>query len=270
MTASAAQLLSAGKCSEALAQLTAEVKAKPADPKLRVFLFQMLCVTGQWDRALTQLNVVADMDATAIVMKQMYGEAVRCEQLRSAVFAGQKAPMVFGYPEQWMALMIEALLNPGSAVALREQAMELAPTTSGTINDEPFEWIADGDSRIGPALEAIINHRYYWVPFQHLTQIDIEAPEDLRDAVWMPAHLQFSNGGDVLAMIPTRYSGSESASDELVQLARKTVWNEAQPGCFHGLGQRMLTTDANEYALMDVRCIKLNPVPTADEAGEAA
>jgi type VI secretion system protein ImpE len=33
----------------------------------------------------------------------------------------------------------------------------------------------------------------------------LEAPEDLRDLVWMPAHLRFENGGESLALIPTRY-----------------------------------------------------------------
>ena len=53
----------AGDPQGALPHLTAAVRAKPADAKLRVFLAQLLCVLGQWERAHTQLNVVADMDA---------------------------------------------------------------------------------------------------------------------------------------------------------------------------------------------------------------
>ena len=56
-------------------------------------------------------------------------------------------------------------------------------------------------------LEAVINGRYYWVPFSRLAEVTIEAPEDLRDVVWMPAHLQFENGGEMVALIPTRYPG---------------------------------------------------------------
>ena len=33
----------------------------------------------------------------------------------------------------------------------------------------------------GPVLEAVINGRYYWVPFSRLTKVALEAPEDLRD-----------------------------------------------------------------------------------------
>ncbi len=46
---------------------------------------------GQWDRALTQLDVAADLDAGALAMAQMYREAIRCERLRAEVFDGRKS-----------------------------------------------------------------------------------------------------------------------------------------------------------------------------------
>ena len=52
--------LRAGDPASALKHLTAAVKAKPADAKLRIFMAQLLCVVGQWERAHTQLNVVAE------------------------------------------------------------------------------------------------------------------------------------------------------------------------------------------------------------------
>ena len=200
----------------ALAQLQEQVRAKPADAKLRVFLFQLLCVLGQWERALNQLKVAAELDAGALAMAQMYGEAVRCEAMRSEVFAGTKSPMVFGEPEQWLALLIESLLVGGqrrrraSRGAARCARSRRPTRRRATINGQPFEWIADADSRLGPVLEAVINGRYYWVPFARLAAVTIEAPEDLRDVVWMPAHLQFENGGEAVALIPTRYPGSEA------------------------------------------------------------
>ena len=54
-------------------------------------------------------------------------------------------------------------------------------------------------------LEAIINGHYYWIPFQQIQQIQIEEPADLRDVVWMPAHFVWTNGGDAVGLIPTRY-----------------------------------------------------------------
>lgn len=259
--ANAAELsLKNGDPAAALAQLQEQVRAKPADAALRVFLFQLLCVRGEWERALNQLKVACGLDASALAMAQMYGEAVRCEAIRKDVFAGKKAPVVFGEPEQWLALLIESLLVAGrgdlsQSAELRARAFEEADASSGQINGQPFEWVADADSRLGPVLEAVINARYYWVPFSRLAEVKVEEPEDLRDLVWMPAHLQFENGGEQLALIPTRYPGSELSDDGLIALARKTVWQEVAPDTHHGLGQRIITTDAGDVPLLELRTL---------------
>ena len=74
MTAS--ELLKGGDPVAALKALTEQVRSKPADTKLRVFLAQLLCVLGQWERALNQLTVAAEMDALAVPMKQVADEAM--------------------------------------------------------------------------------------------------------------------------------------------------------------------------------------------------
>ena len=267
----AAQSLKGGDPVAALAQLQEQVRARPADPKLRIFLFQLLCVLGQWDRALNQLDVASGLDPEALAMAKTYGDAVRCEAVRGDVFEGKKSPMIFGQPEQWLALLIESLLVAGGgererSQELRSAAFDQAPASQGDIDGRPFSWIADADSRLGPVLEAVINGRYYWVPFSRLTKIQLEPPEDLRDMVWMPAHLQFENGGESVALIPTRYPGSETAGDGLIALARKTVWEEMGPDAHRGLGQRILATDADDAPLMEVRTITLtgSPEETAD------
>jgi type VI secretion system protein ImpE len=258
----AEQSLKGGDPVAALAQLQEQVRAKPADPKLRIFLFQLLCVLGQWERALNQLTVASNLDPEAFAMAQTYGDAVKCEAVRDDVFDGKKSPLIFGQPEQWLALLIESLLLEGRGEhdrsrQLRSQAFDEAPTTTGDIDGRPFAWISDADSRLGPVLEAVINGRYYWVPFSRLSKIELEPPEDLRDMVWIPARLQFENGGESVALIPTRYPGSAAAEDGLIALARKTVWEEIAPDTHRGLGQRVLTTDTDDVPLLEVRTISL-------------
>ncbi|MEQ1636213.1 MAG: type VI secretion system accessory protein TagJ [Methylococcales bacterium] len=265
MLLEAEQNLQQGNLTEALVSLQEQIRKNPANPKFRVFLFQLLTVLGQWERALTQLNVVGDLDATALPMVQTYREAVACELLRNQIFQGGKTPLVFGEPTQWLALLQQALkldteLQHKDAQILREQAFELAPVTQGTLNGEAFEWLADADMRLGPVLEAIINGRYYWIPFQQIQQIKIEEPVDLRDVVWMPAHFVWQNGGDTVGLIPTRYPGSETAVDSAIRLARKTEWTALGETTFIGSGQRLLSTNNNDYALMDIREININAV----------
>ncbi len=262
--------LKAGDPRTALARLQEDVRARPSEPKLRVFLFQMLCVLGQWERALNQLKVASELEPLALPMAQMYGEAVRCEAIRKEVFDGQRCPMVLGEPERWLALLIESRLLAGRGEGahseeLRQQAFEEAPTSSGHLDGRPFEWLADADSRLGPVMEAVINGRYYWVPFSRVSDATLDAPEDLRDLVWMPAHLHFVNGGESLALIPTRYPGSEASDDGAIVLARKTSWESIGPDAYRGLGQRIITTDTGDTALLDIRTISVghegNPAP---------
>ncbi len=250
--------LNQGNLSETLTNLQQQIKKNPADPKLRTFLFQLLAVLGQWDRALTQLNVAGDLDPSTLPMVQTYREALRCEVLRKEIFAGLKTPLIFGEPQQWIALLQQALIHTAQqqysdAKNLRDQAFELAPVTPGTINGEAFEWLADADSRLGPVLEAIVNGQYYWIPFVHIQAIRIEEPADLRDVVWTPAYFTWRNGGESVGLIPTRYPDSESHPDSIIKLARKTEWQELDEELFIGLGQRLLSTNEIDYALMDVR-----------------
>ncbi|MNS47718.1 ImpE protein [compost metagenome] len=87
----------------------------------------------------------------------------------------------------------------------------------------------------------------------------------------MPAHLQFENGGETLALIPTRYEGTEAQDDGELRLARKTEWRELRPEVWAGYGQRVLGSDAGEYALMDVREILFTPAAVdAAEGGESS
>lgn len=264
------ELLKAGRLTEALAALQAEIRQSPADPKLRVFLFQLLAVMGQWDKALTQLNVAADMDARNLLMAQVCRDGLAAEAFRAEVFAGRRQPLVFGEPAEWVGLLIQSnqLAEQGrhdAARDLRERAFEAAPATPGTVNGEPFGWVADSDMRLGPMLEAVIQGRYFWVPFHHVKEIKIEPPTDLRDVVWLEAMFTWSNGGTAPGLIPTRYPGSESSSDPALALARRTEWDTRGDGASVGVGQRVLATDAGEYPLLEIRRLVLG-----ESDGEAA
>lgn len=269
---SARDTLRRGDVQQALAELTSEVRARPEDAKLRVFMFQLLAVLGKWDRALTQLQVLRDLDPNSNLLSLLYEPLVQCEILRSQVFEGKRAPTVFGEPEEWIALMLEALRlqaskEYGAATKLRAQACEAAPANPGEITKRglaaedqditavPFEWLADADPRFGPIIEAVINGSYYWVPLHRVRRIEFEPPGDLRDVVWMPCQFLWGNGGEAAGFIPTRYPGVELAADDRSRLSRLTEWVNETPDLQRGVGQRLLASDADDYPLMEIQRI---------------
>jgi type VI secretion system protein ImpE len=262
--------LKANDVAGALTALQNAVRADPSDPKLRIFLFQLLCVTGEWKRAITQLKLCAEMDPIAIPMAQAYREAIICEVFREKVFAGEKDPLIFGEPVEWLALLIEANRamatgNIEQAASLRAKAFDQVPDLGGEINGERFEWIADADMRMGPVLEIIINGRYFWMPFSAISSLKVDAPEDLRDSVWTAANMTLQNGGEFVALIPTRYVGTSETDDAAAKLSRATTWTDMGHETYVGFGQRLLTTDKSDVALMDLRELKIDAVASAED-----
>lgn len=260
--------LKAGDLDAALAALQDQVRGNASDANLRIFLFQLLCVRGEWKRAIQQLKVSAELDKSATPMAQTYREGIVCEVYREKVFAGEKDPLIFGEPQEWIALMVEALKANAAgkhdqAAETRQRAFDAAPPVSGKIDGHPFDWIADADMRLGPILEVIINGKYYWMPFTAIAKAEFEDPADLRDAVWTPCTLTLTNGGDMVALIPTRYAGTVDTGDNAEKLARATNWKDIGAETFAGIGQRLLATNDGDTAIMDLRLLEMDvEIPT--------
>jgi type VI secretion system protein ImpE len=264
------ELLKSGDLEGALAALQAQVRVKPQDAKLRIFLFQLLCVMGDWKRAVQQVKICGELSAEAVPMAQTYREAIVCEVYREKVFAGEKTPLVMGEPQEWLALLMEALRleatgHASEAADVRGKAFEQAPTSAGDVNGAAFDWIADADMRFGPVLEAVINGRYIWLPFTQIQAMKVDPPVDLRDMVWTPVDLVLSTGGQVVALIPTRYPGTTKDGTAAEKLARATSWVETAEGTFAGRGLRLLSTGDTDYPINEIRVFNI-----ADAASEVA
>jgi len=294
----AEQHLAAGDPSGALAALQERVRARPADAPARVFLFQLLCVLGQWSRAGNQLEVAAELDSRNLLMARTCRELLRCEALREAVFDGRRAPMVLGEPPPWIASLVQALplaaAGDGAAAArLADDAFERAAPRAGrlggTSSDEEspegvvvpgvgaagiaFDWIGDADMRLGPVLEAMFDGKYCWVPFERLAGLVLEPPSDLRDLVWTPAEFQWDGGGRSVGFVPTRYPrvarADEAVSpvDPACLMARRSDWTDLGGDYFTGRGQRVFASSAGDHALLDCRTLQFG---TPDDRGADA
>lgn len=230
----------------------------PGDVPTRMFLFSLLAIVGEWDRAKAQLTAIAQLSPEAQMLGVVYNQAIDAERERDKVFAGEVRAIVHGGADPlygWANGIAEALIisERQQAAAVRDAAFDAAPNTPGEIDGERFDWIADADPRFGPVIEAIVGGRYGLLPFAAIERMESEGPRDLRDIVWYPVEITLKAGPRVAALLPARYPGI--AGDVSERLGRATGW--ADDG--RGSGQRLwaLSTD-EECGLLSMRTLRFD------------
>lgn len=210
-----------------------------------MFLWQLLALGGEWDKATKHLSTLAQLDGEAQMLRSAYNEAVRGEAQRERVFAGEERAKQFA-PSNWVdgvseAIQLHARGDFDAAIARRDEAFEGAPSLSGTVDDVSFDWITNADPRFGPCVEMILGEEYVLQPLDQIKRITSPGPKDLRDLVWQPAEVLFTSGQSLNVLLPTRYPGTLAAGDPDAILARSTIWTESPMGAL-GCGTQLLAT----------------------------
>jgi type VI secretion system protein ImpE len=250
-------LLRSGDLEGARAALIETVKRQPTDQSARMFLWQLMVVSGEWDKALVQLRSLSQMSGEAQMLATVYNQAIAAEKTRIEAYAGRQPFSVLVASSGWIETLAQGLsaLASGDAATgerLRDEAFDAAGDTLGVIDETSFTWIADADSRLGPCFEAIVAGRWGLVPFEAVSWIKTKGPEDLRDVVWLPVEMMLRSGQSAAALLPARYPGSEAGSAP-VRLGRETLWDAGETGD-QPAGQKLWTTDGGEdIGLLDFR-----------------
>lgn len=232
-----------------------QVRENPAKALCRHSLFQLLCVAGDWSRALHQLQLCARMEANYTQEARLYRELVRCEMFRHTVFQGEQRPGFLLPQPVWVESLLAALAchdDIGEVDKHRNTALEAITDTGGQWNGGAFDWASDSDSRLGPVLELVTGGVYIWLPFSQIRSLESPQPTRLTDLLWKPVNITLVNGDTHGAWLFTRYSGSESASDAL-RLCRETAWQDG-PGetTVRALGQKVWMTSHGDISLLDM------------------
>ena len=193
-----------------------------------------------------------------------YSAAIQCERLRAAVFAGERSPLVFGDPPQWIAPLLQASGDPrgqgqpgpGGGAArrgARGRAGDGGHRQRHRVRvDRGCRFAAGPGAGSGPErrllLGAVRAHRVASSSSRRRTcAISFGSPRSSPGAT----------GERRSGLIPARYPGSERSEDDALRLARKTEWRDLGGGAFAGLGQRVLATSADEIGVLEVRELML-------------
>ena len=224
----ASALYKAGQLGPAIEALGLELRKQPTDTRRRIFLFELLCFAGEYDRASKQLDVLASGGKDAEAGAMLYRAALHAQRTREDMFAKGELPLG-----------------------------EVAPPPAGFCDDVPFSTFADEDDRIGANLEVFIAGSYTWIPFHYIARIDMEPPTRLRDLLWAPAILHTTKAfrlqdlGQVL--LPVLAPLSWKHPDDAVRLGRTSVWIEDAAQGAIPAGQKMFVADGEAIPMLQVR-----------------
>jgi type VI secretion system protein ImpE len=228
-------------------QINTAIRAEPLEASHRLALAQLRLVQGEYQKALQQLQLACQFDAELAPEAQLTRMLVRAEQTREAVFAGKILPDLLAPAPVWLESMIGALRQSGEEAAqTRRAALEAAPTNKGSHGGDTssaFEWIADGDDRLGPVIEIILGGTYYWVPFEIVESLQVPVPKRAMELVWAPVELKLTGHPARIAYMPARYLPFEEKRSDRLLTGAETIWHETPGGTWHGDGRRVWYVD---------------------------
>jgi type VI secretion system protein ImpE len=248
------ELFAAGKLNETIDELLREVKANPSDVAGRTFLFELSCLTGDWERAERQLDVIGHQSAEAELGVMVYRANINAERERRRVFGEGVQPHFLREPPAYVDLHVAALsqVRSGQMAAARatlDRAEEERPAIPGTCNGKAFQDFRDYDDFVAPVLELIVKDKYVWLPFEQIKRMEISPPKQLRDMVWASARIEALDGTIGEVYLPTLYHGTSDSEIDQARLGRITDWKQVGEDLYHAVGLRLFLVDGEDKSL---------------------
>ncbi|MCC8402571.1 ImpE protein superfamily protein [Paraburkholderia sp. MMS20-SJTN17] len=256
-------LLDAHTYGELKAQTIENVRKHPSNARERWLLFELLCLDGEWERALRQLQTWATLEPEGTSRAQMYRSLIRSEMFRTEVFAGQRMPGEIDPLPAWVHSLLQANVKLGegnlaAADELRRAALDAAPPTRGESTQiGEFEWLTDSDSRLGPVCELTVAGGYRWVPFGSMKSLTLGPVTALTDLVWRSAVVGLRDATVLRGYLSVRYPGSESGPFA-IRLSRKTTWKDVGETGVIALGQKTWTTNKGDFGMLEIGECRFN------------
>lgn len=259
--------------SEPLAQhverITGSIRSQPQTAQHRIALANVASLLGDYDRALQQIQTAALLDKKLEPTAHMLRILIRGERLRERVFSGACRPLVLGEPESWLGIYLQALSEPPDRAAeLRLSVTNDLPELGGQADDSEFAWFCDGDSRLGPSFELILNGEYYWISATNVAKIDFTQPTSVLDLVWAPVKLKLVNGGAHDAYMPARYpiASTSTTEDDAILIGSRTEWDEVSGHTWHGRGRRTWLANGEDIPMFQATTLNFREPDTSTVA----
>jgi type VI secretion system protein ImpE len=263
----AAELFQAGDLPAAIAAATDAVKASPTDQSARGLLAELLCFSGDLERADKQLDALMQLDPKTGLGATLFRQLIRAEQARQDFYRDGRVPELLAQPSEDLQLRLKASIayrvgNLAEAEELLAQADEMRPAISGTNDETPFADFRDLDDLTASVFEVLTSTgKYYWIPMERVELIEFRPYERPRDLIWRQARMTVEGGPDGEVYLPVLYPGTYDATDKQIRLGRATDW--AGDNIMRGTGQRIYLLGEEDRPILELGTLEFNT--TSDE-----
>ena len=252
-----------GNLTGAIESAIQAVKNNPTDAAARIFLFELSCFSGDWDRAERQLDVIGHQSADALIGSQIYRQNFHAERDRLDVFTKGKRPEFMMPPPDYVEELYAAnnLFREGKTAEARElldKIEEERPAFACKVNGEEKEDFRDYNDLTMCIFEAIVKEAYVWLPMEQVVKIEFFEKKTLRDVFWRQAKVEVKNGLIGEMFLPSLYAGSWKNEDDQVRLGRTNNWRDAGEDLYVGEGLRMFFTNGEAVPILDINEIEFN------------
>jgi type VI secretion system protein ImpE len=182
MSTDARSLFRDGKLAEAIDAQTAIVRDKPGDPEARAFLAELHMLTGAYEKADRQLDLLSTQHSKLGVAVALSRQLLRAAIARQEVFEKGRAPEVVTEPGLFVEAALKAMVElrdgrPREAAGLLAEAEEKRAHTPGRLGEEGarFEDFRDVDDLCAGFIEVMTSTgKYFWVPTEKVDFMEFE------------------------------------------------------------------------------------------------
>lgn len=265
MTTDAKSLFREGKIAEAIEAQTAVVRDKPSDPDARTFLAELHMLTGAYDKADRQLDLLSTQHSKLGVAVALSRQLLRGAMARQEVFEKGRAPEVVTEPSDYVQAALQALLDIREG-RLREAAATLAEAdekrvrAAGKLGEDgaSFDDFRDVDDLSAGFVEVLTSTgKYFWVPTERIDFMEFEKPSRPRDIVWRQCRMEVRGGPEGVVYVPATYPTLPSDGDiDSFRLGRATEWTGGDGTPTRGIGLRLFLVGEDGISIDELQTVQ--------------
>lgn len=249
-----------GNLKDAVTAALDDVKAHPTDSTKRGFLSELLCLSGDLERADRQLDALAQQDPDVMVDVSMFRQLIRAEIARQQFYSEGRLPEFLDSaitPDLGRHLEAAVLLRSGKAAEAAElltKAEDQRVKLTGTCDDQPFDDFRDVDELTASFFEVLTSTgKYFWIPLERVESVEFHPYETPRDLLWRRVSMTCRGGPDGEVFLPVLYAGSAAESDDRLRLGRATEWRGDAGTPMRGFGQRIFLVGSEDRPILEMK-----------------